>query len=130
MQVADEPLLWVFPGYPNGINDVVAVSSLDNGVRVPVAVETAEQLAEATARNWTVTVKTPNVVRVVRQHFGCQEMIGAEVEDSIEGRPQAHWEERLFQARTLDLLTKLKPESEANPVSKAKALARTLILLL
>lgn len=40
---------------------------------------------------------TPNVLRVVREHFNCSTLIGAELEgDGGFGAQLSHWEERIF----------------------------------
>lgn len=64
-----------FPGYPNGEDDVI-------------------QTNEDTRRS---VVITPNVVAVVREHFACPTLQGAELEDyGGASNAGSHWEERLF----------------------------------
>lgn len=42
---------------------------------------------------------TPRVVEEVRNHFGCWELEGAELEDQgEEGTALTHWEKRVFEA--------------------------------
>lgn len=48
--------------------------------------------------NETLAVLTPNVQRVVQEHFGCDTLTGAELEDDGgPGSAFSHWEERIFQ---------------------------------
>ena len=43
---------------------------------------------------------TPKVVEEVRNHFGCQTLEGAELEDQGgDGTLLTHWEKRIFQVR-------------------------------
>ncbi len=44
----------------------------------------------------TTFVVTPNVVREVRDHFGCPQLLGAALEDQGGGGSMSHWEKRLF----------------------------------
>lgn len=45
-------------------------------------------------------ITSPNVKHVVREHFQCMEMEGAEMEDDgVAGTVNSHWEERIFQVR-------------------------------
>lgn len=55
-----------------------------------------------TMSNETLAVVTPNVARVVREHFACNTLAGAELEDDGgPGSAYAHWEERIFQVPRL-----------------------------
>lgn len=46
----------------------------------------------------TMALVTPNVRRVAREHFGCDTLTGAELEDDGSGGSAfSHWEERIFQ---------------------------------
>eukprot|EP00164_Ancoracysta_twista_P000234 GFYU01000335.1.p1 GENE.GFYU01000335.1~~GFYU01000335.1.p1 ORF type:complete len:641 (+),score=64.42 GFYU01000335.1:212-2134(+) len=42
------------------------------------------------------TMTTPRVREFVRQHFGCEDLVGAELEDVLGGGLSSHWEARLF----------------------------------
>ena len=45
---------------------------------------------------------TPRVLEEVRNHFGCAELQGAELEDQGgDGTALTHWEKRIFQVHTL-----------------------------
>jgi hypothetical protein len=47
-----------------------------------------------------VSVTTPRVQAVVREHFQCSSMVGAELEDDGgEGTAGSHWEQRLFEGK-------------------------------
>lgn len=49
-------------------------------------------------KNETLALLTPNVLRVAREHFGCDTLTGAELEDDgVGGSAYSHWEERVFQ---------------------------------
>ena len=48
--------------------------------------------------DFTVALATPNMRRVAREHFGCDTLTGAELEDDGgSGSAYAHLEERIFQ---------------------------------
>lgn len=48
----------------------------------------------------TLAVLTPNVMRVVREHFACATLTGAELEeDGGPGTIYSHWEERIYQVQ-------------------------------
>jgi hypothetical protein len=69
----------LYPGYPNGIEDVVDYTYHDDA-------------------GLSLWVKAPNVLRVVREQLACDSLQGAELED--DGGPGSigsHWEQRLFQ---------------------------------
>jgi hypothetical protein len=69
-----------YTGYPNGYLDVVDFTEPDE---------------DGKFSSW---VKAPNVLRVVREHLGCDTLKGAELEDDGgEWIAAAHWERRLFQ---------------------------------
>lgn len=43
---------------------------------------------------------TPRVVQEVREHFGCEQLEGAELEDQGEdGTALTHWEKRVFEVK-------------------------------
>ena len=64
-------------GYPNDEDDVVEVGASG------------------------AFIKTPNVVAVAREHFDCDDMPGALLENfGGQGTAGGHWEERLFAVRT------------------------------
>lgn len=76
-QAMAPPLFDYFPGYPNGIEDVTA-----------------------TIRTNRTIMATPNVKKFVRDHFACEDLEGAELEDyGTNITAGAHWEERLFMVR-------------------------------
>lgn len=50
--------------------------------------------------NQTLALLTPNVLRVVREHLGCETLTGAELEDDWGSNTAfSHWEERIFQVQ-------------------------------
>eukprot|EP00892_Ulva_mutabilis_P008327 jgi/Ulvmu1/5867/UM025_0129.1 len=70
----------LYPGYAHGLEDFTAPSG-DGGM----------------------TITSPNVRHVVREHFQCMDMAGAEMEDDgVAGTVNSHWEERIFQGELLD----------------------------
>jgi hypothetical protein len=75
LQAFNNNLFGNFVGYPNGFDDVL--QSFPDGRAI---------------------MKTPQVVRTVREFFNCSRLQGAELEDDG-GRStsNSHWEMRLFE---------------------------------
>lgn len=72
---------WVyFPGYPKDANGLSVVTTNTPSGRT--------------------VINTPNVLKAVKDHFACPDVLGAEIEDDGgPGSAGSHWEERLFQVR-------------------------------
>lgn len=67
----------IYPGYKHGVEDFTVMDP-DGGM----------------------VMTSPNVKAVVRSHFGCNTLRGAEFEDDgASGTVNSHWEERIFQVR-------------------------------
>jgi hypothetical protein len=82
-----------YPGYPNGARDVVEFLGEE---------ETSGRIKFINATQpFQISVTTPNVLREVRDFFGCDTMSGARLEDDGGlGSATGHWETRLFQVRS------------------------------
>ena len=81
MQVAHDILASGFIGYPNGMADIVGQTTRLDDATLPMSY-----------------IKTPNVLKYVREHFACDTLNGAELEDDGgAGSQWGHWEQRIFQ---------------------------------
>lgn len=50
-------------------------------------------------------IKTPQVLREVKAHLGCERLLGAELEDDGKlGTRGTHWEQRVFEVRAVCVL--------------------------
>jgi Leishmanolysin len=86
-------MFWFFPGYPDGFYDVAdyAAENIHDDLGEYETFFSSDESA------W---IKSPNVLREVRDFFDCATLNGAELEDDGgSGSAFKHWETRIFQVR-------------------------------
>eukprot|EP01133_Synstelium_polycarpum_P013237 gene13237-15555_t len=74
-------------------------------------VKTGFKASTATGESVPITrVTSPRVLKYVREHFGCEEMEGAELEDGGgEGTTLSHWEKRVFNNEYMTGMASMTP---------------------